>query len=235
VKPSEKKLCQVSNKEYSLKDLVMLEGVRPKLAEMILEKYPNLNLQSYISVNELNKFRLEYVKNILESDVGEISILESEVIKSIKEHELLTENINKEFETQLTFGEKLADNIATFGGSWKFIILFTCFLLLWITINIVVLTTRPIDPYPFILLNLLLSCLAAMQAPFIMMSQNRQQEKDRLRAEHEYKVSLKSELEIRQLHEKVDHLLKHQSQRLFDIQQMQLELLQDLTRLSGKK
>ena len=114
-------------------------------------------------------------------------------------------------------GEALADRIATFGGSWKFIIVFGSVLGTWIVINALVLRAKPFDPYPFILLNLILSCLAAIQAPVIMMSQNRQEAKDRLRSEHDYRINLKAELEIRHLHEKLDHLLSHQWERLAEI------------------
>ncbi len=133
-------------------------------------------------------------------------------------------------ESEWTVGERLADRIATFGGSWTFLICFAVFLALWIGFNSVVLYSRPPDPYPYILLNLILSCLAAIQAPVIMMSQNRQEAKDRLRSQHDYQVNLKAELEIRHLHEKVDHLLSHQWERLAQIQEIQLELLSELSR-----
>ncbi|MEO6969540.1 MAG: DUF1003 domain-containing protein, partial [Chthoniobacterales bacterium] len=128
----------------------------------------------------------------------------------------------------LTFGQHLSDKIASFGGSWTFIIVFFAILLIWIAINGIILATRAFDPYPFILMNLILSCLAAIQAPIIMMSQNRAEARDRARAENDYKVNLKAELEIRHLHEKIDHLLRKQYNRLFEIQQIQIELLEDL-------
>jgi len=133
---------------------------------------------------------------------------------------LLSENIEPEIESELIIGQKLADRIATFGGSWTFIIIFFSFLLVWMCINIWVLATKPFDPYPFILFNLILSCLAAIQAPIIMMSQNRKEQKDRSRSEYNYKVNLKAELEIRLLHEKIDHLMIHQNQRLLEIQEL---------------
>jgi len=105
---------------------------------------------------------------------------------------------------------------------------------IWIALNSVLLLRRPFDPYPFILLNLVLSCLAAIQAPVIMMSQNRQESKDRLRSQHDYRVNLKAELEIRQLHDKIDHLLSHQWERLVEIQQIQIDLLSELAPLRGK-
>ena len=122
----------------------------------------------------------------------------------------------------------MADKIATFGGSWTFLICFAVFLCIWIGINSLALIMRPFDPYPYIFLNLMLSCLAAVQAPIIMMSQNRQEAKDRIRSQHDYQVNLKAELEIRHLHEKVDHLLSHQWSRLVQIQELQLELLAEL-------
>ena len=123
----------------------------------------------------------------------------------------------------------MADRIADFGGSWTFILSFGGFILVWVVINTIVLIARPFDPYPFILLNLFLSCLAAIQAPIIMMSQNRQELRDRLRSENDYRVNLKAELEIRHLHEKLDHLLQHQWERLIEIQQIQIELMNELT------
>jgi uncharacterized membrane protein len=119
--------------------------------------------------------------------------------------------------------------IADFGGSWRFIIIFGVVLFLWVVLNSISLFWKPYDPYPFIFLNLILSCLAAIQAPIIMMSQNRQETKDRLRADHDYRVNLKAELEIRSLHEKLDHLLVHQWQRLLEIQGIQMELMEELT------
>src|SRR5438067_8121985 len=124
----------------------------------------------------------------------------------------------------------MSDRIASFGGSWRFIILFGTVLLVWVVLNGVFLMNHGFDPYPFILLNLILSCLAAVQAPVIMMSQNRAEARDRLRAENDYKVNLKAELEIRHLHEKIDHLLRRQYNRLFEIQQIQIELLEEIGR-----
>jgi len=128
----------------------------------------------------------------------------------------------------LSPGQRLSDKIADFGGSWMFIITFMTFILFWLLTNVYVLTMKPFDPYPFILLNLILSCIAALQAPIIMMSQNRLEEKDRERSKHDYKVNLKAELEIRMLNEKVDHLLMNQQQKLLEIQQIQIEMMNDI-------
>ena len=148
----------------------------------------------------------------------------------MRQHEIVSSNLEKQFEKKLTFGERLSDRIAEFGGSWRFLITFFGILLVWIAINGVILMTHAFDPYPFILLNLILSCLAAVQAPVIMMSQNRAEARDRLRAENDYKINLKAELEIRHLHEKIDHLLRRQYNRLFELQQIQIELLEELGR-----
>lgn len=147
------------------------------------------------------------------------------ILEIIKTRETLAENINDSYDEQLTFGERLSDKIASFGGSWRFILTFLGFLVVWMIIN-VILVARAFDPYPFILLNLCLSCVAALQAPVIMMSQNRQEQRDRLRAENDYKVNLKAELEIRSLHEKIDHLMIHKRDHLIEIQQMQLKELE---------
>jgi uncharacterized membrane protein len=174
------------------------------------------------------------VKEVLEDEIGELSALDQEVVESLQAHEILSSDISKQFEKKLTFGERLSDRIAAFGGSWTFIIFFSVVLLLWVVANSFLLATRAFDPYPYILMNLVLSALAALQAPVIMMSQNRSEARDRLRGENDYKINLKTELEIRHLHEKIDHLLRRQYNRLFEIQQIQIELLEELTRKSEK-
>jgi uncharacterized membrane protein len=166
---------------------------------------------------------------VLAEEKGELSSLERSVVESLARHETLAEDVEAELQKELSLGERLADGIADFGGSWTFILSFGGFILVWVLINTVVLIVRPFDPYPFILLNLFLSCLAAIQAPIIMMSQNRQEARDRLRSENDYRVNLKAELEIRHLHEKLDHLLQHQWERLVEIQQIQIELMNELT------
>ncbi|MDF1788962.1 MAG: DUF1003 domain-containing protein [Verrucomicrobiales bacterium] len=171
---------------------------------------------------------MRYVQGLLVSEKGELSDLEVGVVESMKNRQLMATDVSETFIEKLTFGQRLADRIAIFGGSWTFLITFFSFLLLWIAINSVVLLARPFDPYPFILLNLLLSCIAAIQAPVIMMSQNRQEAKDRILGEHEYQINLKAELEIRHLHEKVDHLMMQQWERLVEIQQVQIELLEEI-------
>jgi uncharacterized membrane protein len=139
----------------------------------------------------------------------------------------IARDTNREFEERLTFGQRIADRVAAFGGSWTFIILFGVVLVTWIGINSAMLAWR-FDPFPYILLNLLLSMIAALQAPVIMMSQNRQASKDRLDAAHDYEVNMRAELEIASLHEKWDHLVRHEWALLLETQQKQLDLLTTL-------
>jgi uncharacterized membrane protein len=230
MKETPKVICQVCKKHKSPHDVMMAELIRPSLAEFVKKSVPEWDDKGFICLDDLGEFRKNYVKEVLEDEIGELSALDQEVIESLQEHEILSSDISKQFERKLTFGERLSDRIAEFGGSWKFLITFGAVLLIWIAVNGVVIATRAFDPYPFILLNLILSCLAAVQAPIIMMSQNRAEARDRLRAENDYKVNLKAELEIRHLHEKIDHLLRRQYNRLFEIQQIQIELLEELSR-----
>ena len=157
------------------------------------------------------------------------------MLDAIKNNSILSENIEDEIEGKLTLGQRLADKIAMFGGSWTFIIVFFSFILVWMSINILMLSAKPFDPYPFILLNLILSCLAAIQAPIIMMSQNRKEQKDRQRGEHDYKINLKAELEIKLLSEKIDHMIVHQNKILLEIQEIQTDYLEDLINKMIKK
>jgi uncharacterized membrane protein len=226
----EGKVCGICGKTFPLRDLVPGTALRDVVAQQILHDYPDWSQEKFICRPDLNRYRGEYVHSLLESEKGELTSLENEVITSLRNHETLSKNVDSEFEGEWTLGERLADRIATFGGSWIFLILFGLFLLVWIGINSFILYVHPPDPYPYILLNLILSCLAAIQAPIIMMSQNRQEAKDRLRSEHDYQVNLKAELEIRHLHEKLDHLLSHQWERLAQIQEIQLELLAEISR-----
>jgi uncharacterized membrane protein len=220
--------CQICGKQKKLSEVRPAALVREPIVEIIRKTHPDWSQEGFICIPDLNHYREEYVKDVLARGKGEISVLEEDVMKSLREHEVLSRNVNVEFERKLTVGERMADNLAAYAGSWRFITIFFFVLVIWIIINSIVLIKRPFDPYPFILLNLILSCIAAIQAPIIMMSQNRQEAKDRLRSEYDYRVNLKAELEIRQLHEKMDHLLMTQWQRLLEIQEMQMELIEEM-------
>ena len=218
-------ICKISKPIIEGRPPEMVHG---PIGELIRKQHPDWSPENIICSSCLRKYRMEYVEDTLEAQKGELTALEADVLISIKEQEILSRNINPEFDRKLTIGERLADKVADFGGSWRFIIIFFLLMVIWIGINTAVLLGRPFDPYPFILLNLILSCLAAIQAPIIMMSQNRQEAKDRLRAEHDYQVNLKAEIEIRQLHIKLDQLLNHSWHRLLEIQQIQIDLMEEL-------
>lgn len=140
------------------------------------------------------------------------------VEETIKEEDLVLNNLLHPATEQLTRGQRISDKVARFGGSWSFIGLFFLLLILWIIYNVTVNKSRVFDPYPFILMNLILSCIAAFQAPIIMMSQNRKDEKDRMRSENDYLINLKAEMGIRSLHHKIDLLLEEQIKKLYDLQ-----------------
>jgi uncharacterized membrane protein len=217
--------CVICGNIYPRRELFPCGTIRDSVANHILGDHRTWGPNDFICKHDLIKSGAGYVHSLLESEKGELTNIEQEVLRSIRDHELLVMNVDKEFEKRWSLGERLADGIARFGGSWTFILCFGAFLALWIVINTLVLSLHRPDPYPFILLNLILSCLAAIQAPVIMMSQNRQEVKDRLRSQHDYQINLKAELEIRHLHDKLDHLLSHQWDRLVQIQEVQLDLL----------
>lgn len=221
-------VSDISGKKFPLSDRVDGLSIRATLIKEIQKDYPDFAEDKHISLSELNFYRQRYIANSIKDEVDSLTELEQGVIDSFKRNETTAADTDEDFTQNLTFGQRVADNVASFGGSWKFIILFFTMLLVWITINAVHVFTRPFDPYPFILLNLILSCLAAVQAPVIMMSQNRQEAKDRQRSKQDYQVNLKAELEIRTLHEKLDHLMLKQQQRLLEVQELEIEMLKEI-------
>lgn len=202
--------------------------IRKGVFDLIKSDYPNFSEQDFISLEQLNQYRRKYLTHLIIQERGELIKIDSDVMNAIQKNAILSENLQTEIDSNATFGQRIADKIAAFGGSWSFIIAFFSFILLWMILNIWLLTTKAFDPFPFILLNLILSCIAAIQAPVIMMSQNRQEQKDRQRSEHDYKINLKAELEIQLLNEKMDHLLIHQNKKLLEIQELQTDYLEDL-------
>jgi uncharacterized membrane protein len=169
----------------------------------------------------------EISDKIFRKKYAQLGEREKKVIHHLSERIHITRNVTQDISEKLTFGQKLADKVATFGGSWTFISIFAVVLVIWILLNSFVLITyqKSFDPYPYILLNLFLSMIAAIQAPIILMSQNRQASTDRLSAEHDYEINLKAELEIMSLHEKIDLLREKQWSELISIQEEQLRLL----------
>jgi len=226
---TDKPACQICGITDPRREIIPAAIVRPSIAGEIRKTRPDWNEDGFICRRDLNDFRSRYIHNMLTEEKGELSQLEAEVFESLKQHELVASDVDEEFQQKLTFGERVSDNISGFGGSWKFIGLFALVLVVWIAINGHAILSKPFDPYPYILLNLILSCLAAIQAPVIMMSQNRQEARDRLRSQSDYQVNLKAELEIRQLHEKLDHLISHQWERLMEIQDIQTEIMSEIS------
>jgi uncharacterized membrane protein len=169
------------------------------------------------------------IDRLLEDESGHLDKLHKIVKDTIKAERLIVRNLLNPPSEVLTTGQKISDRVARFGGSWKFIILFGIILTFWIVFNVVAMGALKFDPYPFILMNLILSCIAALQAPVIMMSQNRQEEKDRMRSENDYLINLKAEMQIRSLNQKIDLLLEEQIKTLFATQEKQFALLKEIS------
>jgi uncharacterized membrane protein len=226
--------CAITGQALPKGDMVMLHMLRPALAERIRADHPGLGDNALVSRQAVDDYRSRYITELLAAEHGESRALDRQVARSIAKQDTVAMDTDDAFDDKRTVGEHLADIVASFGGSWSFIILFGVIIIIWMTINVAIGDPKAFDPYPFILLNLVLSCLAALQAPVIMMSQKRQEAKDRLRSQSDYRVNLKAELEIRHLHEKMDHLLVRQWERLAEIQQLQVELLQEIRESATK-
>jgi uncharacterized membrane protein len=219
--------CDICGKSFPELQLISGHGIRHEIERLIINDHPTWTDNNHICTDDFNTYRVKYITGLIDDEAGSVESLKNEVIQSINQNEFLSIDISIKDGT-LKFGDRISDKVASFGGSWKFIISFSVILIIWIIINSLVLLFKPFDPFPFILLNLILSCVAAMQAPIIMMSQNRQEKKDRIRAENDYKINLKSEIEIRTLHEKVDHLLLDQWAKMMKIQEIQIEILEEI-------
>ena len=217
----------ISNIEFPENDRVSGKTIRTSILNLILEDFPDFDVNESISVQELNVYREKYISKFLQTEISQLSKLEKDVVRSLGDDTSFVAKVEEEADTR-NYGQIVADKVAAFGGSWTFIISFFIFISIWIGSNVFIFTHKEFDPYPFILLNLILSCIAALQAPVIMMSQNRQEEKDRERAKKDYMINLKSELEIRMLDDKIDHLVMHQQQELIEIQKVQIEMMNDI-------
>ncbi|GAA0535201.1 DUF1003 domain-containing protein [Chitinophaga japonensis] len=223
-------ISDISGRHFPTTERVTGHAIRQELLELIKKEHPHFNNKCSLSISELNRFRQQYFETLFSREISELTAMEKTVLEKMRDHETLTDKLEEDAaRAPLSPGQRLADKIADFGGSWTFILLFLAFILLWMGVNLYWLANKGFDPYPFILLNLILSCLAALQAPVIMMSQNRQEEKDRQRAKNDYMINLKSELEVRILHEKIDHLIIRQQQDVLELQQTQIEMLNEIT------
>lgn len=216
----------ISGNEFKNESKIVGSEIRLPLLQFIINEHPTFDKTQYIASSELVLYEEKYIKSFLDNELLHAKDFHKEVLDSVLNNNSFVNKLQDDDDAEnRTYGQVLADKVAAFGGSWKFILSFFVFILVWVSINVFQFTTTTFDPYPFILLNLILSCIAALQAPVIMMSQNRQEEKDRERAKKDYMINLKSELEIRVLHEKIDHLIIHQQQELIEIQKVQIEMM----------
>ena len=211
-------------------DYVHLKTIDTDIRSFILQKNKKLTIESQIPFITFMNYHFEYIKEKIIQDQNETKKINQEMLEQLKNKQIISQNLNTTINQKATFGQKSADAIAKFGGSWPFIFLFVVILGSWILLNTLHILGLSFDRYPFILLNLVLSCLAAIQAPIIMMSQNRQATRDRIAADHDYQTNLKAELEISLLHEKIDYLMSQQWQQMLELQQLQIELLTQLNK-----
>lgn len=227
-KENHKALCRICGRERPGGELLPAELLPGELAQDIRTDFPDWKETDFICSEDLKRYSLQHLRGHLEVAHGELTKTDREFLESLRTHSIISRNIESEVEESYTVGQRVADKVAAFGGSWTFIFIFSAILIVWIAVNSVPFLQKPFDPSPYVLLNLVLSCVAALQAPLIMMSQNRQETLDRKRSEHDYRVNLKAELEIQELHEKLDNYLRHQWDRLLQIQQTQIEMIQAL-------
>lgn len=221
-----KVMCEICKTTHRKIRSIPLKKLNPHFLETLNDLHPDIEA-GYICLADFNKLTLETIKDNLEEDKGDLSKIEEEVVESLADNEVISENINELYQEQLSFGDKLADKISEFGGSWHFIIFFLVVMLCWVILNTYAFINH-FDPYPFILLNLLLSTLAALQAPIILMSQNRQAEKDRFAAEQDYKTNLKAELQIQEVNQKLNNLIDNQITSLLENQEAQFREIKEL-------
>ncbi|RUT31391.1 DUF1003 domain-containing protein [Arsenicitalea aurantiaca] len=225
--------CGVCHRHLPRRQLVGVDWVRPSLARGLDEAHPGWRDTGHICVADLQAFRRETLEQMIRAERGALTALDRGVVETLARDGTVSSDTEEAYTDKITFGDRLADRMARFAGSWTFIVSFLVILAVWMAVNALPEAGAPFDPYPFILLNLILSCVAALQAPLIMMSQRRVEAKDRLRARNDYQVNLKAELEIRHLHEKIDHHLLKQWERLAEIQDIQLEIMETLSRGKG--
>ena len=220
--------CSLCDSPVDGRKLISPQKMENLILDIIKKDRPEWDAKRGICPTCHEQFRAKKFLGYLEKEYAKISEMEQAVVTQIARRGRVSKLVQQEYEAAMTFGERIADRVAKFGGSWTFIMIFGGVLLVWMAINTWVLVRRPFDPFPFILLNLVLSTLAALQAPVIMMSQNRQAEKDRLQATQDYQINLMAEIEIRDLHDKMDGLRYKQWHELWHMQQRQLELLEHL-------
>lgn len=226
-------ICQICNKEKSVKDVTPGDIIRISMVSMIKKAYPDFDNNGFICKNDLNSIRAKYVEGLFDKESGELSDIEKQVVENIKDQEIITKSLHDQSNESSSKWDVVSDKIATFGGSWKFIGIFFTFMVIWMILNAVLYSSgKAWDSYPYILLNLILSCVASIQAPIIMMSNNRMEKRERLRAESEYQINLKAEIGVRNLNEKMDHMLFKQWEKNKEIQTLMLELTHELSEVA---
>lgn len=221
-------ISKLSGKKFPAAERVKVGRIRQPVKGIILDDHKDLGDEDFIALSELNEYRQEYITRVLRKEVDWMSEIDYRTVDVLNERSIIGSAMSRENVSEPNLGQRVADKVAAFGGSWTFILSFMGILVFWVVLNAVFLSNKGFDPYPFILLNLFLSCIAAIQAPIIMMSQNRQEAKDREKSQQDYMVNLKAELEIHFLHEKMDHLLIHQQQELLEIQKMQMDTMNEI-------
>ena len=227
---SEQVCCQICKNNFSKQALIHAKFLRPSLQKIAESLSNEFGSESYICLEDLKKIRNKRIENTVDK-LGLLNqTIKENVINSIKQEKIVTENVDQALNENLSLGEKASDKMAKFGGSWYFIAIFSGFILVWMLWNYQ--EKLAFDPYPFIFLNLFLSCIAAFQAPIIMMSQNRQSDKDRRRDIADFQVNLKAELEILQLHQKLDLFFQEEWNKLLEIQKVQLEIAEEIVDLA---
>jgi len=225
--------CSLCDAPVEGRTLASPQKLENRIIDLIKKDRPEWEGKRGICANCLEQYRAKKFIGYLEAEYQKLSELEHAVVSKVTRRGRVSKLVHQDMDTQMTFGERVADKVAQFGGSWGFIGLFGGILVVWMLVNAWVLARHPFDPYPFILLNLVLSTLAALQAPVIMMSQNRQAHKDRKHAQQDYEVNLMAEIEIRDLHDKLDSLRFKQWHELWHIQKRQIELLEHLCERSA--
>ena len=223
--------CQVCKKNFSQKEVISGTSLRPNLQKIAMNIFENFNLDHFICLNDLRVLRDKRIEMMIEKLKDIDPSIKESVMDSIQNDTLLAINVDDQIHDKRSLGDIAADKMAKFGGSWLFIGIFIGLILTWMFFNHQ--HHLAFDPFPFIFLNLFLSCIAAFQAPIIMMSQNRQAEKDRIRDVEDYKVNLKAELEIQQLHTKLDQFVKYHWSQLMEVQKLQIEIAEDLVDLTS--
>jgi len=231
---SDRLACSACGALYRARQLLRVANFRSGLAAFLAKGRADGWIETArVCRNCLSRGRHDLLVEQLEHERGQLSVVEREIASKAAHHLTLAEDIERDFEQSTTRGQRLADRVSEVGGSWGFVSGFLATIVLWVLLNVIVFHDRGFDPYPFILLNLLLSCLAAVQAPIIMMAQNRMSQRDRRQADQDFRINLKAEIEVATLHEKVDHLLHAQWNRMVELQQLQLDILQELARRRG--